>query len=88
MAMGDKQPAADTLEEALLEERQRRLEEDEAETFTWQERLSEPCSEAELIEAARHLQPRHYAEILEERDANGLCGYPLCRKPPRVGICR
>jgi hypothetical protein len=27
------------------------------------------------------LQPRHYEEIIDERVADGKCGFPLCRKP-------
>jgi hypothetical protein len=27
------------------------------------------------------LQPRHFEEIIDERVADGRCGYPLCHKP-------
>ncbi|RKP06462.1 Rtr1/RPAP2 family-domain-containing protein [Thamnocephalis sphaerospora] len=68
---------------ALLAQHQQAVEEWEAVAFEWQERLSEPCSEQTLIEAARYMQPRHYLELLEEREANELCGYPACDKPPK-----
>ncbi|RKP25861.1 Rtr1/RPAP2 family-domain-containing protein [Syncephalis pseudoplumigaleata] len=61
-----------------------RLEECDALTFSWQEQLSEPCTEQVLLEAARYLQPRHYQEVLEERDANGYCGYPVCERSPKA----
>ncbi|KAI9596888.1 Rtr1/RPAP2 family-domain-containing protein [Syncephalis fuscata] len=63
---------------------EKRIEECEAVTFEWQERLSEPCTEEELVAAAKYLQPRHYQEILEERDANSYCGYPLCDQSPKA----
>jgi len=31
--------------------------------------------------ARRWLQPRHFAEIVEERSTEGVCGYPPCAKP-------
>jgi hypothetical protein len=67
----------------LLSKHQKTVQEWEALAFEWQEKLSDPCSEETLIEAAAYLQPRHYHEVLEERDANHLCGYPPCDRPPR-----
>lgn len=31
---------------------------------------------------ARFLTPEAYDDLIEERNINNLCGYPLCRKPP------
>ncbi|KAI8050547.1 Rtr1/RPAP2 family-domain-containing protein [Syncephalis plumigaleata] len=61
-----------------------RLAECETVAFEWQEQLSEPCTEQTLVEAAKYLQPRHYQEILEERDANSYCGYPACDQSPKA----
>ncbi|TPX40147.1 hypothetical protein CcCBS67573_g10638, partial [Chytriomyces confervae] len=31
--------------------------------------------------AARFLEPRHYSDIVDERVAAKLCGYPVCANP-------
>ncbi|KAI8608017.1 Rtr1/RPAP2 family-domain-containing protein, partial [Chytriomyces sp. MP71] len=31
--------------------------------------------------AAKYFEQRHYSDIVEERIANNLCGYPLCSNP-------
>ncbi|KAL1923238.1 uncharacterized protein VTP21DRAFT_9614 [Calcarisporiella thermophila] len=56
----------------------------ESKILEWQEALSEPGVEMELLaEGGKYLQPGLYQEIVEERNVNDLCGYPLCSDPPR-----
>lgn len=54
-------------------------------TFEWQEKLFEPkeATESDLALASRYLCPKDYLDVLIERNAAGLCGYPLCSKPPQ-----
>jgi RNA polymerase II-associated protein 2 len=40
-----------------------------------------PEDAAELKQRVRIFQPGDYDDLLEERNANGLCGYTLCAKP-------
>ncbi|CAG8751000.1 9084_t:CDS:2, partial [Racocetra persica] len=37
-----------------------------------------------LRDSAKYLLPHHYEEIVEERNASKLCGYPICSKPQQV----
>ncbi|KAJ1912659.1 hypothetical protein IWQ60_009566 [Tieghemiomyces parasiticus] len=56
-------------------------------TFRWQEKLfrvdetSATVAEATLIQAAHYLTPQTFDEVIEERKAQNVCGYPLCGKP-------
>ncbi|ORX99582.1 hypothetical protein K493DRAFT_335698 [Basidiobolus meristosporus CBS 931.73] len=48
----------------------------------WQEKLFAPGVNPELLaEAARFFRPVHFEEIVEERNSEFLCGYPLCSQP-------
>ncbi|KAG0139519.1 hypothetical protein CROQUDRAFT_666379 [Cronartium quercuum f. sp. fusiforme G11] len=51
----------------------------------WVSVLSEDQVERQTLkDAALHLKPADYREdVIIERHSNGLCGYPLCQKPPR-----
>ncbi|KAJ3118755.1 hypothetical protein HDU96_009344 [Phlyctochytrium bullatum] len=50
--------------------------------FSVQQTLFEGAVEvATLAEAAKLLKPSHYDEVVVERAASKLCGYPLCGKP-------
>ncbi|KAL7748923.1 hypothetical protein RI367_005571 [Sorochytrium milnesiophthora] len=52
-------------------------------TMEWQERLwAAVVLEQVLYDAARYMQPVHYDEVVEERNAGQLCGYPLCSNEP------
>ncbi|KAJ1929639.1 hypothetical protein IWQ60_001016 [Tieghemiomyces parasiticus] len=59
-------------------------------TFRWQEKLfrvdetSATVTEATLIQAAHYLTPQTFDEVIEERKAQNVCGYPLCGKPCMV----
>jgi hypothetical protein len=43
--------------------------------------ISMDASEIYMELGREWLQPRHYEEIIDERVADGKCGYPLCRQP-------
>ncbi|OZJ02555.1 hypothetical protein BZG36_04340, partial [Bifiguratus adelaidae] len=49
-------------------------------TFQWQEKLfaKRVASRETLIQSARYLRPEHYREVIEERNLEAWCGYPLC----------
>ncbi|RIA95805.1 Rtr1/RPAP2 family-domain-containing protein [Glomus cerebriforme] len=49
-------------------------------SLVWQEKLFEPINIDILRESAKYLLPQHYFEIVEERNADNLCGYPICNK--------
>ncbi|CAB4406510.1 unnamed protein product [Rhizophagus irregularis] len=46
--------------------------------LVWQEKLFETIDIDVLRESAKYLSPQHYFEIVEERNADNLCGYPIC----------
>ncbi|GBB86676.1 hypothetical protein RclHR1_13050005 [Rhizophagus clarus] len=48
--------------------------------LVWQEKLFETVDIDILRESAKYLSPQHYFEIVEERNADNLCGYPICNK--------
>ncbi|KAI8908771.1 Rtr1/RPAP2 family-domain-containing protein [Powellomyces hirtus] len=51
----------------------------EKKTFEWQQRLFEGAvAESLLAEAARYLTTTDYDDVVTERVADKLCGYPLC----------
>ncbi|KAJ1968096.1 hypothetical protein IWQ62_001451 [Dispira parvispora] len=50
-------------------------------SFLWIEKLLVPVNENILCQAANYLLPAYYHDVLEERQTQNLCGYPLCRKP-------
>ncbi|CAG8550827.1 6319_t:CDS:2 [Ambispora leptoticha] len=52
-------------------------------TTTWQEKLFEPVDIPLLQESTKYLQPSHYFEVVEERNAYNLCGFPICNKSPQ-----
>ncbi|CAG8497740.1 3380_t:CDS:2 [Ambispora gerdemannii] len=52
-------------------------------TTTWQEKLFEPVDIPLLQESAKYMQPSHYFEVVEERNAYNLCGFPICTKSPQ-----
>ncbi|KAJ3327591.1 RNA polymerase II associated protein 2 [Blyttiomyces sp. JEL0837] len=59
--------------------------------FAMQEMLFEGGVEVEeLKKAAAYMQPKHYEEVIVERNASNLCGYPLCPNdlPQRQGRYR
>ncbi|RHZ78785.1 hypothetical protein Glove_156g96 [Diversispora epigaea] len=47
-------------------------------TIEWQEKLYDPVDSTILQESAKYLLPHQYQEVIEERNAYNLCGYPLC----------
>ncbi|KAK9765580.1 hypothetical protein K7432_005968 [Basidiobolus ranarum] len=48
----------------------------------WQEKMFAPGVQPELLaEGAKFFQPVHFEEIVEERNSEFLCGYPLCSRP-------
>ncbi|KAF9912654.1 RNA polymerase II associated protein 2 [Lobosporangium transversale] len=55
----------------------------ESMVLDWTLTLTDPVSEATLGEAANRIKQSHYQDIIEERNINKLCGYPLCSEPPR-----
>ncbi|KAI9481123.1 MAG: Rtr1/RPAP2 family-domain-containing protein [Benjaminiella poitrasii] len=54
--------------------------------FVWQEKLfSQPKATVDNLErAATYLQPKTYAEVIEERVVQEWCGYPLCDNTPKT----
>ncbi|CAG8694724.1 339_t:CDS:2 [Cetraspora pellucida] len=53
-------------------------------SLEWQEKLYETVSLDLLRDSAKYLLPHHYEEIIEERNASKLCGYPICSKPQQL----
>ncbi|KAF0519118.1 DUF408-domain-containing protein [Gigaspora margarita] len=53
-------------------------------SLEWQEKLYETVSLDILRDSAKFILPHHYQEIIEERNASKLCGYPICSKPKQV----
>lgn len=53
--------------------------------FVWQEKLfSQPKVPKPMLEkAVTYLQPRTFAEVIEERVVQNWCGYPLCDSEPQ-----
>ncbi|CAG8593464.1 1708_t:CDS:2 [Paraglomus occultum] len=49
-------------------------------TLQWQETLYQPVDCEVLRESAKFIQPQHYNEVIEERNVDNLCGYPICSK--------
>ncbi|CAM0138275.1 unnamed protein product [Umbelopsis sp. WA50703] len=49
-------------------------------SFKWQEKLfsERTVDKNTMIEAAKYLQPNGYEEVVEERNLEDWCGYPLC----------
>ncbi|KAJ2585658.1 hypothetical protein IWW49_004469, partial [Coemansia sp. RSA 1797] len=52
-------------------------------SLLWHEKLLRPVKENVLEQAARYLTPSEYDDVVEERSLSGLCGYPLCDRPPQ-----
>ncbi|CAO3679329.1 unnamed protein product [Rhizopus stolonifer] len=52
--------------------------------FVWQEKLfSRPRVSVQALERATlYLQPKTFSEIVEERNVQEWCGYPLCQQQP------
>ncbi|KAG1457997.1 hypothetical protein G6F56_006490 [Rhizopus delemar] len=52
--------------------------------FVWQEKLfSRPRVSVQALERATlYLQPKTFSEIVEERNVQEWCGYPLCQRQP------
>ncbi|KAJ3052257.1 RNA polymerase II associated protein 2, partial [Rhizophlyctis rosea] len=49
--------------------------------FEWQQRLFDGAVDSEVLaEAALYLRPQDYDEVVIERAAEKLCGYPLCQQ--------
>ncbi|KAJ1740619.1 hypothetical protein LPJ78_004225 [Coemansia sp. RSA 989] len=46
----------------------------------WHQKLLQPTNERVLKQAARYLTPQDYQDVVEERAATKLCGYPLCNQ--------
>jgi hypothetical protein len=70
---------------ALIMESERAKKEYESLSFMWMEHLFEgKCTQKLLINASFYLEPRHFKEVLEERNLNNCCGYPICDKEPKV----
>ncbi|RKP37159.1 Rtr1/RPAP2 family-domain-containing protein [Dimargaris cristalligena] len=86
---GNKKPRPTT---AALKPRQRQIRNQlqlqqryERLSFRWQEKLftaeTDGVTERTLEQAANYILPHHYQEVIEERQARNICGYPLCNKP-------
>ncbi|CAG8478393.1 2212_t:CDS:10 [Dentiscutata erythropus] len=50
-------------------------------SLEWQEKLYETVPLDILRDSAKYILPHQYDEIIEERNASKLCGYPICSKP-------
>ncbi|KAJ2821539.1 hypothetical protein IWW50_004597 [Coemansia erecta] len=49
----------------------------------WHEKLLKPVGEHVLQQAARYLTPQGFDEVVAERAASNMCGYPLCDRAPK-----
>ncbi|PVU97123.1 hypothetical protein BB561_000763 [Smittium simulii] len=47
----------------------------------WQEKISVPCTSNTLIQASRYITFQNYQQVIDERNSQKLCGYPLCSNP-------
>ncbi|KAG1049671.1 hypothetical protein G6F43_008013 [Rhizopus delemar] len=75
-----------TPKQNLIKESAVQREKIEKLVFIWQEKLfSQPTvPHLTLQKAVTYLQPRTYAEVVEERVVQAWCGYPLCSKAPQT----
>eukprot|EP00029_Vermamoeba_vermiformis_P000933 TRINITY_DN11101_c0_g1_i1.p1 TRINITY_DN11101_c0_g1~~TRINITY_DN11101_c0_g1_i1.p1 ORF type:complete len:446 (-),score=147.12 TRINITY_DN11101_c0_g1_i1:7-1305(-) len=66
--------------EAEIREKMKRRVEVEKKTFNIQSLLieSDKVTKQQLVDAAQYLTPEHYADVVYERSAAHLCGWPLC----------
>ncbi|KAF9977745.1 RNA polymerase II associated protein 2 [Actinomortierella ambigua] len=76
-------PKKPTRKQVLLQQNIDRRRQYESMVSEWQDKLLDPVPEQVLGEAANRLKQSHYIEIIEERNIEKLCGYPLCSRPPR-----
>ncbi|CAG8608200.1 1186_t:CDS:2 [Acaulospora morrowiae] len=53
-------------------------------SLEWQEKLYETVQLHVLQESAKYLRPQQYLEVIEERNVDNLCGYPLCSNARQV----
>ncbi|KAJ1667929.1 hypothetical protein EV178_000863 [Coemansia sp. RSA 1646] len=47
-------------------------------SLQWQDKLANTVGDSVLKQAANYITPDDYDSIVEERAADGLCGYPIC----------
>eukprot|EP01137_Pigoraptor_chileana_P019857 Opistho-2@6444 len=74
-----KRTAHDPKKRAEVETLVRERIEAERQAFQMQLKLIDgPVDASALLAAANHIQPSHYADIVEERHIARVCGYPLC----------
>jgi hypothetical protein len=79
-----------TPKQKLVKESAQRRFKTEKLVFVWQEKLfsQETVPSATLNAASPYLQPKTYNEVLEERNVQEWCGYPLCSETPRRSLQR
>lgn len=77
-----KQPAVPTAKQKLVKESAEKRLKAQSLSFTWQEKLFSQRTVAKdtMIEAARYIHPTGYEEVIEERNLEDWCGYPMCPK--------
>ncbi|KAG2184120.1 hypothetical protein INT44_009135, partial [Umbelopsis vinacea] len=69
-----------TAKQKLVKESAEKRLEAQNTSFKWQEALfsRKTVDKATMIEAARYIQPAGYEDVIEERNVEDWCGYPMC----------
>lgn len=80
------QPALSSAKQKAIRESAEKRFSAQNTSFKWQEKLfSERTVDKDtMIEAANYLQPNGYEEVIEERNLEDWCGYPLCSNTRKV----
>ncbi|CAH1763187.1 2205_t:CDS:10 [Entrophospora sp. SA101] len=76
----NEKPRKLTQKQIYLKQNLEKLKEYEELITEWQEKLFETVHMEILRDAAKYMSPHHYQEVIEERNADKLCGYPICDK--------
>ena len=75
-----KQATPPTAKQKLVRESAEKRLDAQNTSFKWQEALfsRKTVDKATMIEAARYIQPTGYEDVIEERNIEDWCGYPMC----------
>jgi hypothetical protein len=75
-----KQSTTPTAKQKLVKESAEKRLNAQSTSFKWQETLfsRRTVDKVTMTEAARYIQPTGYDEVIEERNVEDWCGYPMC----------
>jgi Rtr1/RPAP2 family len=81
-----KQVTPPTAKQKLVRESAEKRHSAQNTSFKWQEALfsKKTVDKATMIEAARYIQPAGYEDVIEERNIEDWCGYPMCSNERQI----